>query len=131
MSNELSARFPNASPSFLRLNGYANIPPVSQAPAAVAQCSVRDDAPPTRKTKKADSTFYLVRFTSFRSRLIDTDNLCEKYHCDTLRYAGILPDDSPDQARIETRQVKCAKGEERTLIEIYALQHDAQEAFSP
>jgi len=134
MSTELAARFPNASPSFLRLNGYANIPLNSQAPAPVAQRSVCDGALATGKAQKGDTAFRLVSVTSFRSRLIDSDNLVCKWHVDALRYAGIIPSDAPDRALIQTRQVKCAKGEERTEIKIavadYALAHDAQEAFT-
>lgn len=61
----------------------------------------------------------LVRVTSIRRRLADEDGLCEKYHVDCCRYAGLLRDDSPEQTEIQTRQRKAAKGEEEhTLIEI-------------
>jgi len=115
---DLSARFPNASLTFLRINGYANIPPDSKTPAPVAQRSLCDGALAARKTQKGDTAFRLVSVTSFRSRLIDSDNLVAKWHIDALRYAGILPSDAPERALIQTRQVKCAKGKERTEIEI-------------
>lgn len=64
----------------------------------------------------------LVRVTSFRIRLLDEDNLCEKYHIDCLRYANLIPGDDPRQAKIETGQVKVrTKAEERVLIEITPL----------
>lgn len=120
MSGELSKLFPKASPDFLRLNGHCNIPlpPHNPAPDPQPKRRVRDGALAARKTKKGYSAFYVIRITSFRSRLIDSDNLCGKWHCDALRYAGIIPSDAPDRARIETAQIKCPKGQERTEIEI-------------
>ena len=65
----------------------------------------------------------LVRVTSIRNRLLDEDNLCEKYHVDLCRYAGALPDDTPDKVKIEVCQRKAAKGErERTEIVINETQ---------
>jgi hypothetical protein len=43
--------------------------------------------------------------------LLDQDNLCEKYHVDLCRYAGVIPDDSPEQVIIEVNQRKTVKGE--------------------
>lgn len=61
----------------------------------------------------------LVRVTSIRRRLLDEDNLCEKFHVDLCRYAGIIPDDAPAQVKIETTQRQCVGGEpERVIIEI-------------
>jgi hypothetical protein len=61
----------------------------------------------------------LVRVTSIRKNLLDEDNLCEKYHVDLCRYAGIIPDDAPAQVKIETLQRHPAPGEpEHTLIEV-------------
>jgi len=65
---------------------------------------------------------FLVRTTSIRKRLLDEDNLCAKYSTDLLRYCGAIPDDSPQQVKIETSQRKAEKGEEEhTLIEVYNL----------
>jgi hypothetical protein len=62
---------------------------------------------------------FLVRVTSFRVRLLDEDNLCEKYHVDLCRYAGLLRADDPGQARIVTTQEKVrTKAEERTEVVI-------------
>lgn len=62
---------------------------------------------------------HLVRVTSFRRRLLDPDNLCPKFHIDTLRYAGCIPGDSPAEIEITTGQAKVARKEdERTVIEI-------------
>lgn len=126
---DLSQRFPQASTSFLRLNGFANIPPAPVEPAPLPT----DSVPPTPKPKrsartrslatsqaqKGDTRFRIVRVKSFRVRLLDSDNLVPKWHIDSLRYAGILPSDAPDRARIETSQEKVrSKAEERTEIEI-------------
>jgi len=123
-ATDLSQRFPQASASFLRLNGYANIPPPPAAkhpdhlplgdtpPAPQPKRRARARALAKGKAEEGDSRFYVVRVTSIRKRLIDTDNLVPKWHVDSLRYAGILPDDAPERARIETSQRKIQEGEE-------------------
>lgn len=91
-------------------------------PAPKLECRPRTRALAKSKAKDGDSTCYLVRVVSFRVRLLDEDNLCEKWHVDALRYAGILPDDAPGKARIETRQEKVgSKAEERTEITVEPL----------
>jgi hypothetical protein len=65
---------------------------------------------------------FLVCIASFRKRLLDQDNLAEKYHVDLCRYAGALPSDAPGSTQIETRQIKVGKGEaERVKIEVWKL----------
>jgi hypothetical protein len=60
-----------------------------------------------------------VRIVSFRVRPIDPDNLCGKYFVDTLRYAGILVDDTASVMDYSIRQEKAeTKEQERTIIEI-------------
>jgi len=112
--------FPKASADFLRLNANADIPvPThSSPPVAKPKRRLRNGPLAAGQAKEGDPAFYLVRITSFRSRLIDSDNLCGKWHCDSLRYAGILPSDAPDKALIQTTQVKVPKGQERTEITI-------------
>ena len=62
----------------------------------------------------------LVRVTTRRKRLLDEDNLCEKYHVDLCRYAGVVSDDAPERTKIEVHQTKCRKGEpEEITIEVY------------
>ena len=64
----------------------------------------------------------LVRVTSIRKRLLDEDNLCEKYHVDLCRYAGVISGDEAGQTKIEVAQRKAAKGEtEKTIIEVFAI----------
>jgi len=71
------------------------------------------------QTQEGNPARFLVRVTSYRRRLLDEDNLCEKYFCDCCRYAGLLPEDSADVAKIEVCQIKVAhKHEEKTVIEI-------------
>lgn len=61
-----------------------------------------------------------VVIKSFRSKLLDPDNLCggAKFLIDALRYEQYIPDDSPDHISLTVEQVKVGKGQERTEIEI-------------
>lgn len=64
----------------------------------------------------------LVRVTSYRTHLLDEDNLCEKYHVDLCRYAGVIHGDSPATTRIEVAQGKVSTGErEFVRIEVFKL----------
>lgn len=73
----------------------------------------------TRKAQERNSERLLVRVVSIRKRLLDEDNLCEKYLVDCLRYIGAIPGDEPEKVKIETSQRKAEKGEqEQTLVEI-------------
>lgn len=108
-------RFPNASASCVAAN-------VARArPVAEPQRIARDAALGAAQTKSRDSQRFLVRITSVRKRLLDEDNLVGKYHCDLLRYAGIIPSDAPAVTSIQTRQRKAAKGEaEEVVIEVFS-----------
>jgi len=71
------------------------------------------------ETEKGNPERVLVRVTSVRKRLIDEDNLAEKYHVDCCRYAGLIHGDEPSKTKIEVCQRKAAKDEaEHTIIEI-------------
>lgn len=60
----------------------------------------------------------LIRVTSVRKRLLDEDNLCEKYHVDLCRNSGVVVGDAPDQIKIEVGQRKTNQGEaEHTTVE--------------
>lgn len=116
-NHDLHARFPRASQSFLRLN-----PPVGAAPAALVECGPRPGPLGTAPAEEGDSGRVLVRVTSYRRRLLDEDNLCEKYVVDCCRYAGLLHADTPAEAHIEVRQIKVkGKENEGTLIELNPL----------
>lgn len=66
--------------------------------------------PRTRRT--------LVRIVSFRSVLLDPDNLCVKGLVDGLRYCRIIPDDREADIELSVSQRKCRKEEERTEVEV-------------
>lgn len=71
------------------------------------------------QVQEATAGRILVRFVSVRKRLIDEDNLCEKFLCDCLRFSGAVPNDSPEILGIQTSQRKAEKGEsEHTEITI-------------
>jgi hypothetical protein len=92
--------------------GGASPSPVPERPAG--------DVPlATAQAEGCDTAKYAVRVTSYRTRLLDEDNMVEKYHVDSCRYAGLIPGDSPDQATIKVSQVKVkTKDQCRTEIEI-------------
>jgi hypothetical protein len=127
---QLLARFPRAAQGFLALN---------EPDAAATDCQDRSAGAPSeleRDSRNAldeagpderrDPEKYLVRVTSVRLRLLDEDNLCEKFHVDCLRYAGILPSDAPGRCRIETTQRLCRAGEEeKTILEVFLVDEKA------
>jgi hypothetical protein len=114
--HELRTFFPNASKSAFR----ANLPPDDPRPAAKLESNPGDGALGPEKIQRRFGPRLLVRVTSRRKRLLDEDNLCEKYHVDLCRYAKILPSDAPGKLKIEVCQVKTVKGEpEETVIEIF------------
>jgi hypothetical protein len=103
---------------------YANRTPHdhSPAPAPILERGAGERPLATAQAQAGHSGKYLVRVVSFRCRLLDEDNLCEKYHVDGLRYAGLLPSDAPGCCRIETTQQKVrTKAEERTEITISSI----------
>jgi len=93
----------------------------TRSPAKLERDS--SDAPlATRKVQKTTRSRFYVGVTAHRSRLLDQDNLCEKYHVDLCRYAGALPADSPDQTQIEVSQQKVKKGEpEKVVVEVWKI----------
>ena len=65
---------------------------------------------------------FFIRATSIRKRLLDEDNLCEKYLIDLCRYSGIVPGDSPATTHIQVCQQKAEPGAaEETRIEVFRL----------
>ena len=63
---------------------------------------------------------FLVRVTSFRRRLLDEDNLAEKFTVDLCRYAGALPCDSAGETEIKVAQQKVGSKEpEFVRVEIF------------
>ena len=110
---QLKAKFPNASADFIAAN--------SRTPAALESNS--GDAPlAPRQVQKGRARKILVSVTSYRRKLADPDGLCEKYFLDCCKYAGFIPDDSPTEIELVTKQKKVSKGEpEETVIELFEL----------
>ncbi len=103
--------FPNASKSTIDANRESSAPIMERRSGARPLAAA--------KAEDSDTGIYVVRVTSYRTRLLDEDNLCEKYHVDGCRYAGLLPSDAPAKARIIVTQKKVAtKKQEKTLITI-------------
>jgi hypothetical protein len=121
-----------------RPDGNGGLRKPSKRPAIDGGAEVRvDDLPETPELERdfgngalgacevqsGHSKRVLVRVTSFRKRLLDEDNLCEKYLVDLLRYAGVIPGDEADKAKIKVRQVKVGKAQpEKTVIEVFDLE---------
>lgn len=113
-------RFPNASQSFRDANPHL----FGSGPAPKLEPNPRNAALAAPQAESRNPGRAVVRVTSIRKRLLDPDNLCEKYHLDGLRYAGLLRDDTEAEISLQTGQRKAAKGEEeRTEIEIQYLAH--------
>lgn len=110
----------NASKSTQRLNpGHEN---GNSMPVAKLERDTGNAPLATGKVQKATGGRFYVSVTAFRRRLLDEDNLCEKYVCDLCRYAGALPDDNPEQTQIEVSQQKIKKGEpERVVVEVWRI----------
>lgn len=116
--DQLLIKFPNASESFVR----ANCSEDTRTPAVV-ESDPRIGTLGTSKTEKADHGRFRVRVESVRKRLLDVDNLCEKYAIDCCRYSGLLPSDDPGTTEIQTTQRKAHKGEpEHTVITIERIE---------
>lgn len=95
---------------------YETLDPSSSAELKQA---LRHEPLAKAKGKEGDARRFRVRVTSFRRRLTDQDNLAPKFFIDCLRYAGVIPDDSPQAIDYSITQVKVRKKEEeRTEIEV-------------
>jgi hypothetical protein len=115
--NELKRLFPGASLSCLKANQLDRV-----APVAERQCRPGNESVAAPKGKGAYPGRSLVRVTSYRLRLCDERNLFDKYFIDSLVYAGLLRDDSPDEVVVEVRQEQVKnRTQERTVITIEPL----------
>lgn len=122
--NTLAAFLAKGSASFRRANAHLLLPVPSDRPRPPAQPerAAKKRIPRERPNKKADPRRYFVRFESVRNVLLDEDNLISKWHCDALRYAGILHSDAPGACSIRTTQRKTQPGEpEHVVIEIQLI----------
>jgi hypothetical protein len=116
--SEILSRWPHASEDLIKANLDYEDP---------RQTTFLESYPSFRtmgkvQAKKGTSRKFLVRVTSIRKRLLDIDNLCEKYHVDLCRYAGIISSDAPGTTEIEVCQRKTQKGEEEFVeIEVFSI----------
>lgn len=120
---ELLRRFPNCSKSTLAANfGEVDIETVRAGKDAVAKSDPCTGALGKGETKETDPRRFLVRIVSVRKRLGDPDGLVCKWHLDSLRYAGIISDDTAKVLDLQVSQRKCYKGEEEhTEIQVYQI----------
>lgn len=100
----------------------ANLSTRSPGTPSKLECGVGVEPLAKDQAKGKDSRRFYVCFTSIRKRLLDEDNLCSKYHCDLLRYSGVIRADDPTAAKLKTDQRKAGKGEqERVIIEVFEI----------
>ena len=113
---ELQKRFP-LSASTLAKNCYDRV-----APGPVGERSVGNEPVAEIAGENPCPTKCVVRITSFRSRLIDGDNLHGKAFVDALQTAGAIYKDSPEWCKVEVKQVQVENPwQQRTVIEIFEL----------
>src|ERR1051325_5522165 len=124
-ANELKRLFPNASASTLA----RNIDPACQTPdpydtgglpaSPESERPLRHEPVAAAEGKSGHTSCRVVRITSFGCRLLYPDNLVGgvKYFVDSIRYAGLIPGDAPENITLEVRQEKVkTRAEERTTI---------------
>lgn len=115
---EIINRYPNASESFIR----ANLSDGDSGAVAKLESNPRNAPLAKEEVQGRDKARFRVCIGSRRKRLIDQDNLCEKYIVDLIRYCGVIPDDAPDKCEIEVSQTKCKKGEQEEItIEVFRI----------
>ena len=68
---------------------------------------------------------FLITLTDYRLRLLDYDNLNPKKEIDCIRYAGLIPEDNPENLEILVRQKKVSRTDEiRLEIEIIRIENN-------
>jgi hypothetical protein len=87
---------------------------------SISQCPARAALDTPQLGKEKGQERIILRIVRKAPRLLDADNFAGgcKPLIDQVRYAGLIPDDSPDKVEIVFVQEKVKKGEEGTLIEI-------------
>jgi hypothetical protein len=117
---ELKELYPNADPAFIDAN--SDPAPSYSIPTDIVERIVDDDSDGKVQKKARDTRRYLIRYEVVRKRLLDRENCATKTWTDALRVAGIIPDDTYEQADIEIKQRKAVKGEAETVtISVFQL----------
>ncbi len=116
--DEILKLWPNASESTIR----ANLSAGDSGQVAKLESNTCDAPLEAKEVQRPVGKRVLVRVTSFRKCLLDEDNLCEKYHVDLCRYAGIIADDTAAKVKIEVCQFKAGKNPETTVVEVFAME---------
>ena len=120
-ATDYEAMFANASESTRRLNGEAvatGVSPAKSQPATLPE-SVGGNAVQEGGARRAR-----VSITVSRCRLLDPDNAVGgvKFLVDSLRYAGLITDDTARDIELEVRQIKVkTKAQQGTMIEVTPL----------
>lgn len=118
--DEILARYPNASESFIR----RNLDPAHSLPHPQPQPPVQHVPPPAHARQEGSPACLKVRVTSLRRRLLDIDNLAggSKFIIDALRYQGFIRDDSPDHIELSFSQIKVRhRNQEETVVTIQRM----------
>ncbi len=130
---QLLERFPNASKSFIKANAtdiratateirQADLHPDGPGPLAKLERVAGDGAMGAVSIQKGIGRRFRVVVKSRRKRLLDIDNLAEKYHVDLCRYAGVISSDAPGTTEIEVSQEKVfGKEPEEVVIEVWEV----------
>ncbi len=115
----LKAKFPNASESFLKLNSKEENSNNNSRKVAKLESNLSYEPLAEEKLQRDVQERYIVRIESVRKHMLDTDNICSKYITDLLRYSYIISSDDFEQTTIQTTERKCMPEEqEHTKIEI-------------
>lgn len=108
---------PSSNPELSRAVRVSPIIPVGDTrPVAVVERRPSNGPLAKGQDEKRTPKRVLVRVTTIRIKLADEDGLCEKFHVDCCRYAGLILGDESTKAKIEVRQFKASKGEEEKII---------------
>jgi hypothetical protein len=89
-----------------------------KAQSAQPECAVCDAPVGEAQGESKNAGRVRVWIESRRARLLDPDNLAAKYFVDSLRYAGLIPNDRTEDIELKVTQKKVKKGEEETVIEL-------------
>lgn len=114
--NKFKRLFPNASLSTRKLNEDGD-DCVTGLPVAQLERSNADELARTARGEGKGASRVVIRLTSYRKRLLDDDNHCQKLLVDSLRYSSQIHDDGPHATRIETAQEQSTESE-FTVIQI-------------